>query len=167
MKYNIRIASLDDIAELSILKKDIWESTYRGIYSNEVIDNFNYEEEANKFKNIINSKDKDIYVVENDKEIMGCISFGVNIHSFEDYTHEVNMLYIRKNYQGQGLGRILFDIAYNSIKEKGIDKFFIGCNKYNDNARKFYEKMGGKIVFIDKDRKNKYFVQVKYCYNIN
>ncbi len=57
-------------------------------------------------------------------------------------------------------------LGYNEIKNNGYNKFFISCNKYNTNARKFYEKMGGKLVAEYEDNDNKRIVQVKYHYDI-
>lgn len=56
------------------------------------------------------------------------------------------------------IAMILFFLEYNEIKNKGYDKFFISCNKYNINARKFYEKMSGKLIAVDEDNDNKRIV---------
>lgn len=52
---------------------------------------------------------------------------------------------------------------WGAVHYKG---FFISCNKYNTNARKFYEKMGGQLIAEDADNDNKREVQVKYHYEI-
>jgi len=69
--------------------------------------------------------------------------------------------------QGTGLGRKLFNIAYNKIKEKGYKEFFISCNKYNNSAHKFYERMGEKIIHIDEDNEDKSIPQVNFLYKID
>ena len=79
----------------------------------------------------------------------------------------IGLLYLLKSCQGTGLGRKLFNIAYNKIKENGYKEFFISCNKYNYSAQKFYEKMGGKIIRIDEDNEDKSIPQVKFLYKIN
>lgn len=47
-----------------------------------------------------------------------------------------------------------------------IDKFYLCCNKYNYNAQKMYEKMGGKIIKIDEDDSEKDRVQIYYEYDL-
>jgi hypothetical protein len=47
--YNIRLATESDCMELSKLKHKIWNTTYRGIYPDEKIDNFDYEKNKNTF----------------------------------------------------------------------------------------------------------------------
>ena len=159
----IRKAIYEDCYLLSKLKKEIWETTYRGSYPDSKIDNYNFIENENKFKGFINDKNKELYVVVANKELIGYIEYGEPYRKFKDFKQEIGLLYIKKDYQKKGLGKKLFNIAYNSIKETGLDKFFISCHKYNVNARKFYEKMGGKIIYenID-DLANDGIPEVKY-----
>ena len=82
------------------------------------------------------------------------------------YTYLIDYLYFLKDYQGHGLGSEVFKFAYNKMKEKEINEFFVACNKYNLPARKFYEKMGGEIIDIDEDNEDKSIPQVKYEYKI-
>ena len=43
MSYIIRLAKEEDCNELSKLKPDVWNETYRGIYDDNKIDNFDYK----------------------------------------------------------------------------------------------------------------------------
>ena len=43
MSYIIRLAKEEDCNELSKLKHDVWNETYRGIYDDNKIDNFDYK----------------------------------------------------------------------------------------------------------------------------
>jgi hypothetical protein len=47
-----------------------------------------------------------------------------------------------------------------------IHTFIVSCNKYNLGAQEFYKKMGGEIVHIDEDHRNKSRPQVKFLFNI-
>lgn len=166
MEYNIRKATKDDVKNLSILKQKVWDETYRGIYSNDIIDNFDYEKSEENFKSIINNKKISFYVVEMNEELVGYMDVGVPIRKFDNYEQEIGLLYLRKDFQKMGIGKELFALGYNEIKNNGYNKFFISCNKYNTNARKFYEKMGGQLVAEDDDNENKRIVQVKYHYDV-
>ena len=42
MSYIIRLAKEEDCNALSKLKHDVWNETYRGIYDDNKIDNFDY-----------------------------------------------------------------------------------------------------------------------------
>lgn len=165
--YTIRLATKNDCYSLSDVKFNVWNTTYRGIYPDAKIDNYDFEMQANKFKDIMDNPEVELYVVEQDGRIVGYMSYGTPPRPFEDYKQEIILLYILKECQGTGLGRKLFSIAYNKMKEKGYTEFLISCNKYNYPAQKFYEKMGGKIIHADKDEDDKSIPQVKFLYTID
>lgn len=166
MNYKIRLATISDSHTLAPLKQKVWETTYRGIYPDEKLDNYNIEEQTNKFKKIIENEKINLYVVEVNNSIVGYMSCGEPMRPFQDYEQEIGLLYIMKEHQGNGIGKKLFLMAYEDIKKKGYHKFFISCNKYNKNAQKFYEAMGGKVVEVDDDFDDKSCPQIKYHYDV-
>ena len=165
-RLEIRKAVFTDCKELSLLKKEIWETTYRGIYPDSKIDNYDYLKKKKKFKNYIHNPNQELYVAISNNKIIGYIEFGKPSRPFEDYKQEIGLFYIKKDYQRQGIGKKLFHLAFNYIKNKGVNKFFISSHKYNFNAQKFYEKMGGEIVKIDEDSDNDGLPQIKFKYKI-
>ena len=56
----IVLASSEDSKTLSYLKKEIWETTYRGIYEDNVIDGYNYEEREKKFLKLIHDCNQEV-----------------------------------------------------------------------------------------------------------
>ena len=166
MSYIIRIAKEEDFQALSELKKQVWNETYRGIYSDEKIDNYDYQKNSNKFLNIINNPDIELYVVEDNNKLVGYMDCGVPCRPYKDYKQEIGLLYLLKEYQRKGIGRELFNIAVNKIKENGYDEFFVCCNKYNTNAQEFYKKMGGIIDYIDEDNTDRSIPQIMFIYRL-
>ncbi len=167
MDCEIRLAELADVKELAKVKKEIWESNLRGVYNDDVIDNFNYEKEEKVFTSIIDNEEIDLYCVIVDNCIVGYMDCGKPYHNYLDYEAEIGLLYLKKECQRQGIGEMLFQLAKESFRSKGIDKFFISCNKYNLEAQKFYEAMGGKVIQVDEDNfEDKRSVQIKYHYDI-
>lgn len=162
----IRKALYSDCKNLSLLKREIWETTYRGIYPDEKIDNYDYIKNEEKFKAFINNPNQELYVATIDNEIIGYIEFGTPFRPFEDYKQEIGLFYIKQDYQRHGLGKKLFNLAYSYIKNTGVNKFFISCHKYNINAQNFYKKMGGQIIKIDDDSANDGVPQVKFEYTV-
>ena len=166
MKYIIRLATADDCEGLSKLKHTVWIQTYRGIYSDDRIDNYDYDKNKEYFLNIVADPNVELYVVEDDGKLVGYMSCGVPYRSYKDYEQEIGLLYLLSDYQKKGIGGELFDIGYNRIKEKGYDEFFISCNKFNTNAQEFYKRMGGVVDKIDEDNEDKAICQIKYIYKI-
>ena len=68
MDYKIRIATKGDVKNLAVLKQRVWSETYRGIYSNDLIDKFDYKKAEENFLNIINNDNISLYIVEGNKE---------------------------------------------------------------------------------------------------
>ena len=56
--------------------------------------------------------------------------------------HEVNQLYIHKDYQGKGLGKMLLDIA----KQRSKGSLMLFTFEVNQKAQRFYERNGFKII---------------------
>lgn len=167
MHYIIRLATLNDCEALSKLKHNVWDETYRGIYNDDKIDNYDYEQNQEKFLKIVLNPDIDLYVVEDNGKLVGYMDCGIPIRPYKDYKQEIGLLYLLKEYQRKGIGKELFRLGYDTIKDKGFKEFFISCNKFNINAQNFYKKMGGIIDKIDDDHVDKSLSQVKFIYKIN
>ena len=165
MNYSFRIAEHSDCSKIANLKKIVWNTTYRGIYKDELLDNFDIEKQTEKFEKMVDSE-TNLYVVECNDDIIGYFSFGKPFHPYKNYEIEFGLLYLLKEYQGRGIGTSVFKFVRDEIRKMGVDKFYLCCNKYNYNAQKFYEKMGGIIVHIDSDDTEKDRVQIYYEYRV-
>lgn len=158
----IRIATDKDCRSLALLKRRVWETTYRGIYPNEKLDKYDVDLNENKFKNMIKEQSQKLFVVLKDSEIIGYISCGKIMRAFDKHTHDIGLLYLLKEYQGKGIGAKLFQFAKDELKNQGVTEFIVSCNKYNFSAQEFYKKMGGKIIKVDEDNEDKSIPQVKF-----
>ncbi len=66
----VRMAKEKEVLEIAKVKQKCWETTYKGIYEDELIDNFDYEKTADTFKKIILDEDSDLYVAIVDEKII-------------------------------------------------------------------------------------------------
>jgi len=155
-----------DCLEIAELKGEVWNTTYRGIYTDADIDNYDIHENEKKFTDIVSDPHVALFIARDNRKIIGYMSCGKPYRPFLGYEQEIGLLYILKQYQGRGVGRKLFEIGKDIIKNNGYNEFFISCNKYNDNALNFYEKMGGAIKHIDEDIEDRRNSQVKFHYQI-
>lgn len=162
----IREAKTSDCGALARLKRRVWEETYRGIYPDEKLDNFDEDAQAQAFADLLVREDVRLFVAEAGDEIIAYMACGAPRRPFGDFKQEIGLLYVRKDHQGQGLGRRLFSLGKAKIAESGAQKFFISCNLYNLPARGFYEKMGGVLAGVFLDGNDKSNAQVKYVYRI-
>lgn len=166
MDCEIRLAKIEECMEIAHVKQKCWATTYRGIYNDELIDCFDYEKSVKTFQKIIDSDNSDLYVVLVENEIKGFMSVGDMYHPYLDYEVEIGMLYLLEEIRGQGVGTMLFQLAKDILKRKGYEEFIVSCNKYNESGQKFYLKMGGKIIHVDEDMKDRRFPQVKILYHL-
>lgn len=166
-QIEIRIATEKDCRDLSILKRAVWETTYRGIYPDKKLDSYDIDLNENKFKSIVEKQAQKLFIVLENSRIVGYMSCGEILRPFDKYTHDIGLLYLLKDYQGKGLGSRLFNLAKDELQSQGITEFIVSCNKYNLSAQQFYTKMGGKIIKTDEDNdKDKSMPQVKFLFLI-
>lgn len=164
IRVQIRPATFENCRDLSILKRKIWETTYKGIYPNEKLIKYDIGLNENKFKAMIKEQSQKLFVVLDDSRIIGYMSCGEIMRTFNNYTHDIGLLYLLEEYQGKGIGSKLLQFAINELKNQGVTEFIVSCNKYNLPAQQFYKKMGGKIIKVDEDNKDKSIPQVKFLF---
>lgn len=147
----IRKVKPNDAKEYVNLINLVWRSAYKHIFPENVfveLEKKSNERIKNFLDNFYTDNTRMCYVAEIDGVIVGAI-YGT-IKSTYDYYEEKGFadlvsLYIKDEYQGMGIGNKLKDIFINWAKENGAKKFVIGVLKENTNARKVYEKWGGKL----------------------
>ncbi len=160
----IRDKKYEDIEEYILLVNDVWNDTYRGIVDDSFLDNMKNttEERIKRGKEKFNENIKDTFLLEDNGKIIGYTSAEKSRD--EDYPNsgEVSSLYLRKKYQGKGLGKELYNYSLNKLKELGFKDYIIGCLDKNP-TNEFYKHMGGKyykskmIKIGDKEYKENYY----------
>ena len=138
----------EEARELSVFRKRVWETTYRGIYPDEIIDNFDYEFHDAKNLAMINSEEFLPYFIFADGEKAGYLILQKKEPLY------VQSLYLLEGFRGRGIGRKIFEYIRDFCKKEGRTKFYLGCHPQNEKALGFYEKMGGVITEKDIGHKN-------------
>lgn len=164
MKIEIVNANVQMCKELALIKRQVWESTYRGIYPDIKFDDFNVDNETEKFVNMLNNPKSSLYVALVDNKIVGYMAIGKSPRRIDVDYEEIVLLYILKDFQGLGIGKQFFDIAKEKLKKQNTDYFIVYCNKYNYNAQNFYKKMGCEVISVDDDNIDKSLPQIKFIY---
>ncbi len=136
-------ASEKDAMSILELRKKIWASTYRGIYPDSMIDEFDYEWHMDKELRRIKDPNYAVYLIAKDKLSIGYLT----IRKTERVI--LQSLYIVEAYQHQGIGRKAFDFVIKYCRQNNAHSFICQCVPENRKARAFYEKMGGRIIGED------------------
>ena len=145
MEPIIRKRKIEDSNELAHAIALIWNDTYKGIVDNDFLKGLldNEKASAERLKKSINDQ-QDYYVLTLDGKIIGWIYYTLDSDKYEDAA-EIHSLYILKEYQGNGYGKMLYDYVVRNIMEKGIQKLIIGCLDGNP-SNEFYKHLGGKYI---------------------
>ena len=149
-------ATEDDAKTIIELRKQIWATTYRGLYPDSMIDDFDYAWHLEKELQRIKHPEYRVYRIVKDNCNIGYLTtrkMDVMI---------LQSLYVLEEYQHQGIGRIAFDFVKQCCREKEVDHFICHCLPENWNARKFYEEMGGTIIGEDMDNEESWMNSVIY-----
>lgn len=139
--FNIREANEKDIPLIRELTFQVWPQTYAPILSKEQIAymlEMMYSEESLQ-----------------QQMATGCIFLIVYENKcpagFASYQHQNNgqyklhKIYVLPSQQGKGTGRFLLEFILQQLKNQNARSLQLQVNRYN-NARKFYERLGFKVI---------------------
>jgi ribosomal protein S18 acetylase RimI-like enzyme len=130
-----------------------WKCAYKGIIDDKYLDNLNNEYETMIKKMEQNYMTNGFIIAEANGEVVGfCRYIFDNSFSpeLENADCELCAMYVREDLKYYGIGTKMFRFVVNKFKEKNKTKMILWCLKDNEPAKKFYIKMGGKII---KERK--------------
>ena len=134
----IRKAERDDVLQIADILVEDWKKAYSGIIDSDYLDSLSVEEryqrELQRYR---------IYTVAAEgKEILGFVWNEMSDGETADC--EIIALYVRFALRKSGIGKALFRHSADTFRAVGRKKMIVWCLRENDEARKFYEKMGGK-----------------------
>lgn len=141
----IRLAVLSDAKGIAKVHVDSWRSTYATIIPDEYLNGLSYERREKLWED--NMSKSRVYVAENEKgEIVG-FSVGGKERSekYKDFTGELYAIYILKEYQGQGIGKMLIKSVIDDLIKSDIYSMIVLVLEQN-SSRYFYEAIGGKQI---------------------
>lgn len=143
----IREAKISDASVLAKIRVDAWCTTYKGIISDDYLNSLSYTEQEKRWINTITNAENDkksIFVAEdNENGIVGFSTFGVERDGDSLYKGELYAIYILKEHQNKGIGKLLFNTAVETLNEMNYNSMIIWALEQNINACRFYELMGG------------------------
>lgn len=164
----IRQVKLKDIPSVVDIQIAGWKTAYKGIISDDFLKSMNKEEKIEKRKKDYNKNG--FIVAELKNEIVGfCRYIDNNTYSKElDYIDcEILALYVKPNLKYSGIGTKMFEYVKNEFKSKNKHSMILWCLKENEPSKKFYKKMGGKIIEEKEiELKGKKYGEVGFLYSI-
>ena len=146
LKIVFQKAVLTDAPILTETRRRVWDATYRGIYPDEMIDDYDYSRHGARDLARIADPENIVWLAMDGENCVGYLYVGPpGYGAYKDFAFCLNSLYFLPGYQQIGLGRRAFALVTEECRRRGYEKFFCGCNTHNQNARGFYEHMGGVL----------------------
>jgi GNAT superfamily N-acetyltransferase len=138
MSVEFRCARAEDARLLAETRRRAWDTTYRGIYPDAMIDEYDLEAhtalDAARIANPANA----VFLAMDGAECVGYFTYGPYTYGrYKDFALCLNSLYFLPGYRRMGLGRRAFAQLTEFCRERGIPKFFCGCNCHNLPRRHF------------------------------
>lgn len=124
MKYIIRRRERKDCKSIAYIVTKSWNETYKGIVSDEFLDNL-YKTEETRTKNAFddfNDNDNHQFVLEVNDKVVGFINVGKADNIEYSNCGEIYALYILNEYKGNGFGKKLVEMGINEIKKLALIK---------------------------------------------
>lgn len=143
--FIIRLNELKDQEQMVKIKVEGWKNTYDKIVASRYLKSLNVKKQLERYIASYNEYKDLVLVADKDGEILGYSCFDKKGRTYK-YDSELVSLYIKNDYHNKGVGTSLFQATVNLLKEEKRKNMIIWCLKENDNAIKFYERMGCKNV---------------------
>ena len=158
----IRNATSDDARQIAEIIVEDWKIAYKGIIDDDYLDFLDVEERY--------QRELQRYQVYNvaavDNVILG-LTWN-DMTETDESDCEIIALYVRYTQRKNGIGKILFQNSVDHFRASGKKKMIIWCLKDNSEARKFYEKMGGKEHKAGTHRwGNRDYDMISYIYDLD
>ncbi|MFQ3229336.1 N-acetyltransferase family protein [Reinekea sp.] len=143
MQY--RIANLNDVESLTKLHAESCRESYRGIFTDDFLDNDVWEERRLTWTNRLSNPklNQRVLMATDGNQLCGFIcAFGNENSKWGTF---VDNLHVSSSVQGKGVGKQLMYLiakwADESFENKGL---YLEVLEDNLNARNFYHRMGAK-----------------------
>ena len=145
LALSIRQARPNDAAAVARVYIDSWHDTYPGVLSKQLLCSMTEKGQGARWRMAIERKEL-VLVAEHDKHgIVAMASAGATRDRDLGFDGEVYTLYVDPQFFGLGAGRQLLNGTFAELRRRALRSCVIWAHAKN-NARFFYEAMGGRLV---------------------
>ncbi|KAF2074612.1 hypothetical protein CYY_004082 [Polysphondylium violaceum] len=142
----LKLVTIDDILELQKIGRQTFYETFSAGNTEENMKKYLEEGfEIQKLIAEIHNTDSPIYFSIFDGRVIGYlkVNFGESQTELQDSKAlEIERIYVIQEFQGRGVGQILYNKAIEIAKEKDVEYVWLGVWEFNPKALSFYKKNG-------------------------
>ena len=143
MKFTISKAMLNEIPEINKMLTDLIQDERKN-YDSNINESYKVQEFYEKFVD----NDNEIILVARDNDIILGYVYGFiqdNGNLFNNKIAQLDALFVKEQYRGNGIARSLMNEFINWAEEKGAAYIELSVCKDNTNAINLYENEGFSI----------------------
>ncbi|MDE1993262.1 MAG: GNAT family N-acetyltransferase [Rhizobiaceae bacterium] len=142
LSIDVRRAEPHDARAISEVHRLSWQHAYTGIIPHRALTQM-IQRRGEAWWRRATSGPATLLVLDVAGEIAGYATLGLNRARALPQEGEIYELYLRPEYQGIGLGRMLFGEARRLLKSLGCKGLVVWCLEENENGDRFYRGQGG------------------------
>ncbi len=160
-----RSAREDDMESIAEIKVEGWQTAYCGIVDKGYLDAMSAQEQFARLKTYPSAS---FIVSEKSGNVVGfCRISEGDPASGVTPGCGIREIYIRSDMKRQGIGTKLFEYTVKELNRRGYKIMSLCVFEENTGARRFYEKMGGRIKGKGViNLSGKIYPAVEYVFNI-
>ena len=149
--WKIREAQLEDVRAVSEVHVAAWKSTYAGLIPDTYLQTLSVEKRAEMWAGALRQREKDprcktLFVCEDAQgQIQGFAAGGLEREPECGYDAELYAIYLRRELQRSGAGRLLTQALARWLHSQGYRRMRVWVLEENP-SRAFYENLGGTLL---------------------
>lgn len=141
----IRPATHDDSPGLARIQVDSYRTAYAGILPDDYLAQFSYEEQEQDWRDLQMAEPEAMLLVAEEHAGIAGYALGARLED-GPYDCELVALHVRRDLQGQGIGRSLIAAVARHYAAQGCRSLVLWTLEANRPARELYERLGGQLV---------------------
>lgn len=146
MSLIIRKANLEDAQAIAAVHVASWQTTYRGIMKDSILDGLTVAKRTPLWEKNISLEGNTVLVAQLNNQIIGFADGSATKEDeYPTYEGDVTCIYFYQEYQGMGYGKKLLLALFEAFKTKGYQNAIVKVLEDN-NSKYFYESLGAKQI---------------------
>lgn len=143
---HIRKANVLDAEAIAKVHVDTWRTAYEGILPSSFLDKLSYHQRTELWEmNLRKPDDYVIVAVNEESRVIGFADTSKRPTNLENNSTDLTSLYLLKEYQGRGIGKLLMQELFRYYNEQNYVSVYVEVLKDNP-TKTFYEAFGAKHI---------------------
>src|SRR5690554_429819 len=140
---HIRYADINDAELLGAIHSASWKRAYKGILSDEVLDDITAERRASYFRKALSEGWEEDAILFHPDQAIGMICIGKSRDpDLNENWGEIRGIYLLPEYWKKGFGSMLISWGIRELEQRGFTHVSLWVLEENFSARDFYVKTG-------------------------